>query len=770
MFQSSKIRSSELLRQMIWPSVGLAIMVAPSAGFAETEAQQIAPSQPAAPSPTVPGTESSVPIEEIIVSAKRTGVSVQGYAAAITALNANEIQTRQITSSQDLQQLIPSFNAGESGGFPKLFIRGIGQNGGTTGQDPAVVSYIDGVVVGRAIASYEEQFDLQTIEVLRGPQGTLFGRNAVAGTINYVSKDPTKDFGGEIAAGFGNLDSKTVRGIINVPLSDLLSVRFGVFHNERDGYVENPTTGHELDSYNATAGRLSVLYTPSDSFTASLKVDGSQSFEQGPVYLDLDTPTNVVICCGAVPGVDFTIADGRNVSNMSQHDENLVGTGRNNYGANLTLTWNLSDDLTVKSITGERGFQQNQTTGSFGTSVEFGGQPNIYPYGVSVNAHQDSEELDISGKSGIFNFVTGVYYYHEQANEADDVNFNKGFPPTFFPPAELLYYLYQDTDSYAAFTDVTANLTDELRLIGGIRYTEDSKTAAQLYQIKIPTFNLTEDSCAGGSPQTHSKTFEKLTWKGGVEYSVDPSGLIYGTVSKGFRSGGFSDFAVCGNTFAPELVTNYEIGFKERWFGGRLTTRLAGFVTDYSNLQVQRATIAGTVTENAGGARVKGIEAEAQANLTNTISVDGTGSWLQSEYTNYVSVYPLDPTATPTQLRGNPLIRAPKFSGTVGLNWTNQLSDGGVVDARVEGYFTSKYSFSAFAAEFSNFDVQQGYALANVYVTYTSPDELWKVNVFGKNLTNTFYVSDVLDLASTNSHLASPAVLRTFGFEVARKF
>lgn len=732
-------------------------------------------------------------LEEIVVSAKRTNVTAMSMPSAVTALSAEEIEQFQILDARDLQARVNSLVIAEELMIPKVFIRGIGQESTTISHDPGVAIHADGIYRGRGMSSFSAHIDLAAVEVLRGPQGTLYGRNATAGTINYVSNRPTEENSLRVTGLLGDYDRVDVKLVGNAAFSETVQGRLAVAHQNRDGYVEDLAGGKDRDDFEVTAARASLLFRPTNEVDVLLAFDALSEESNGPAFLALDLPVFPVFFGGAVPNRNVIIIDDERKTYKSPDNVQPAFTEREDFGVLLEVNWNISSELTLKSLTGYRSFTHDQAQDSDATSV-----PWVGANAVDDEADQFSQEFNLIVTKPSFDAVFGLFAFIEDAESANDVPFLQGIPNPaapggFAPPFLLTYVAEQDVTSYAAFADATIQLPDVdwMRVLAGIRYTNDKKEVEQRSGAtsylgggygSAPAFTF--DSC--GNPffpvaelAGHSADESWSEWTGslGLEFDVGEHGMAYAKASRGYKGGGFSDFptspAVCGAPFDPEEAITYEAGLKFAAMDNRFSASLAFFSTSYDDLQVQSTELAGTRTVNAAKARIRGFEADFDWRIAQGLSLDGFISLLDGEYKDFDYVYPLDPMQQVVNLKGVDMPRTPDYSGLLGVEYTHMISGSSSgLTARVEGYFTDDVSLTPGGPEFGNqLAVQKGYETYNAYLTYWNEDlNDLTIRFFAKNLTDEFYLTAVLPLASTFNHMGFAAPPRTWGVEVAVTF
>jgi len=728
-----------------------------------------------------PSTESassgtgSADLSEIVVSAKRAGVSVDKIPVAVTILGADELQQLQIVTTEDLQGHVPSLQTDNALGIPKVFIRGIGQTGTTIGQDGGVAQYVDGVYINDSEALYTQQLDINRIEVLRGPQGTLFGKNATGGTIQYYSNQPTFQPEVDVSLLGGNYDRFRTQVIANGPIIDNeLAGRAAFSYDTHEGYTEDLAGGPNRDNLNSTAGRVSLLFTPIQDFKAVLSGDFDNDRSNGPSFLLLNNLSQFPTSCNGglrPPACQYYVTTDQRITITAPGF--LEDTGTKVWGTSLNLDSTLAGDFHLKSITGFRAIDWTQDNQAGGTYVyQIGSQP------TRVLDHSLSQEFDLSGTVGRMDGVVGAFYSRSQAHNYSDVAF--GVP--FGGPGAEFYLVNLKTTSKALFGDGTYHVTDRFRIDGGLRYTWDEKNDVQQNYLVFGPYTIDNNGvCTGQTKNPNGTTtadntasWSQLTWRGAAEFDVTPGTMLYVSATKGYKAGGFTDFSVCGQSFLPEEVISYEAGIKGHYFGDRLTTRLDGYDMKYTDLQLVTEIGANLeTTTNAAKAVIPGIEFEGTFKVTSAWSLDTHEAWTSAHYQDYVHAFPLG-NGVGEQLGGTPLNDTPRFSGGVGLNWATDLGSVGRMTARAETTFTTNYRFNPY----TEFDVehygaihddQKGYVLANFYLTYFAPGDRYSVAGFVKNATNQFYSTSELDQVGTGS-MGFPNAPRTYGVELRGKF
>lgn len=727
-------------------------------------------------------------MEEIVVSAKRDGVSVMDLPTAITAISSDKVEEFNISDGRDLQFRVPGLVATEEIMIPKVHIRGIGQEALTFAQEQGVAIHTDGVYKGRTMSSFSQQLDLAAVEVLRGPQGTLYGRNATAGAINYASNQPHEDRELRLTALAGNFDQVQIKAVGNVPLSEQVYARLAFGYQSRDGYVENLAGGSNIEDNEVTAGRFSLLFQPTDSVDVLLAVDAQSQDSNGASFHHLDTPFGLNFF-GAIEGVNYAVDNDEWESFQNVDGAQPSYTERDDVGVTLTVNWEISPELSFRSLTAYRDFEHRQGTDTDGSTIPF-----LSANEVHDTADQFSQEFNLNITRPNLDAVLGLFAYFENATSDNQFEFYQGIvnpaaPGGATPPLFSIYNADLDTTSYAAFADFRVHFPDMewMRLLAGVRYTSDDKetdlvTGTRLFfgggfgaepsalfdSCGNPFFPVVQLAKADGSDG-----WNEVTGHLGLEFDLGEAATGYVKASRGYKAGGFNDFPssplTCGASFEPEEVLTYEAGLKFTALDDTLSAALAVFSTDYDDLQVQRVESVVAQTVNAAKASITGAEIEFVWSFASGFSIDGFVSLLDAEYDDFDFVYPLDPTQTVTSLKGVQMPRAPEYSGLLGLEYTQAVSDSGAeITGRVEMYYTDDIVLTPGASEFSNgIAVQDGYELLNAYLTYRNPsNKNLTIRLFGKNLSDEFYYGSVLPVPPTGSHIGFAAPPRTFGVEV----
>jgi iron complex outermembrane receptor protein len=821
-----------------------------------------------------PTSESGAALGEIIVTAERRPEDLQNTPISVLAYSGQALERVGIDSIDDVAGVVPSLSIGGSnpngGGAPDFAIRGVGQTSARPFSEKGVGLYIDDVYYPRATGSFLNLADVQRIEVLRGPQGTLFGRNTTGGAIRYFTNKPVHDFEAQLSATTGSFERRDFNALVNVPLGDVAALRVQAGSFYREGYVDifggagysglERAYGDQEDY----AARASLLFEPSSNF--SLRLTGGYSsmhstgdpmvikevgFTQppgpvpgvfpiitaynlhlatlgpvmgpdgqmysGPVtgtndprWLSPDNETVADTCIlDDVPRASLNYEDGnplRLSSALAEGDQCRETKDDEQVFISADAEWRIGEGLTLRSISGyNKGSNVDQ-----GDYVLFGGSTNA----IFNDTESFSQEFQFLGDTERFDWVTGVYYFHETPFESHYnrqlVIFPFTAPPAAVPanlggpqpagswtPAPLgscctgfERLVGIETDSYAVFGQGTFDITDKLAFTAGVRYTYDEKsievTRTGIYLPNIP---------AGQRFLTDKDSWEAVDWRATVQYDWTDDLMTYVTASRGFKSGGFNgEISVLQpgpsyeiEPFDPEFVMSYEAGIRSEWFNNRFRANLTGFTMDLDSTVIQIADFsAGALvlrSLNAGYIDLRGVEGEFELAATQELTFRANFGYTDLEYEGLRNGSPLlygpdaDHPTCPAQsnLRtfalcaAQPLTRTPEWTYGVGADWTHLMA-GGSLNANVYYYFQDDI-FSNNSTQ--NSIVLDAYGVTNVRLEYDSL-ETWKVALFGTNVFDEEYYTSGFRGIFTNSTLPvqarSPGRPAEWGLKVSLRY
>jgi iron complex outermembrane recepter protein len=712
-------------------------------------------------------------LEEVLVTAQRRVTSLQATAAAITAVSEDDLQARSIGDVQDLGRLAPSMDVSIYQGEAQIYIRGIGYTGLIGGTDSSTAFHLNGVYLSRSAGAIPGFFDVERVEVLRGPQGTLYGRNATGGSVNVISKGPSSQFASEAELTVGNYNHYRVLGALGGPLgSERVAARLAVQVEQRDGYTDATRpdgSKDDIEDQRDIMARLSVRLEPADNFTIDLIGD----------YYEADDAASVWLYFG--PGAatnpflrQYIAAQGGVVPPVRSRDIGSDVDAFNRpkiWGVSGKLTWAVGDytlsSLSAYRVTRPRNFNDLDVTTA-----------NAITQFRSEDDEQLSEELQIVSPAGRdFEWLLGAYYI----DESNDVRNQYLFPfidDMFGLPADptcckLRLDGQANTEASAIFGEANYDFTDKLNVVVGGRYSRERRTGrndVEFVNFLTPLFD--------NQTPFEPATFTAFTPKVGLNYQLSDAVFAYASASRGFKSGGFNIGSYQNTPFNPEKIWSYEAGVKTDLLERRLRLNLAAFYYDYTDLQVQDVEGNNTVVRNAASAVIQGLELETTALFGTALQVDLAATYLNSEFRDSCLADPKHPLPQPEpgctgpsqrNLEGLQLPRAPELKLSVGAQYTLDLPNTGQLILRGDYSHQSRIFFSAFeVTELS----QEGYGWAKARLAYVAPGAGWQLAAFIDNITdeevisNATYIADLVDSTITGN-MAPP---RTYGVQFKVQF
>ncbi len=729
---------------------------------------------PAARAQAAPAKQGAPPPEEVVVTASRKSEKLSKTPAAITAISGESLTRSGVTDITSLQNVVPDLSVGDQFGVNRTFIRGIGMTSIDLGADGAVAFLQDGAQISRPAAQLAGFYDVARVEVLRGPQGTLYGRGATAGAVNIITNQPTPELSGYARVTVGNYGLVTTQDAISGPLiPDKLLVRLALNIDEHDGYGKNLYTGTEIDNQNAKAVRGSATYIFNPELTAT--VSGELYNEHDDDYaFHYFGPT--IVPEGALP---YNLAHGQSIFGyyaalgQTPNLRNIYSgvdplNRRDGSDVTATIDWH-PGDLDLKSITSYHGFGRLNDDD---LSVSNKSPNTIYGLNQYIEKSQtESQEFVGNYTASNWSALFGAMYFHES-------NLGSVYVPT--PGIALLLdptgalgpvvdgildhgeYLQQGTvvtDAYGAYAQGTYNILPNLKITAGARYNYEQRAGNGAFVFTALGADIPTDKAAKWAAVTPKFT---------VDYELDNNTLLYATIERGFKSG-VIDIGSTNPVVKPEYVWDYEAGIKDKFLDQRLSTALSVFYYDYTDLQVGFVNAESIVeTVNAASARNYGVEFESHWAVTDPLTLDFFATYLNAEFTKFLDADYRDNFQF-VQLAGNTLPNAPKFTTRFGATYNIPMAEKGDVLLHAEGNYQSRVYFT----EFNNSDATQGaHALFDAFARYTAPGGRWTLDLWGKNLTDRFVIANNIVAAATFGYVRVGSLLppRTFGATFGYKF
>jgi len=660
-------------------------------------------------------------IPEVIVTAQKTAQPASKTPLALSVLGGDDLRQAGATNAVALTELAPNVQITTDTGMLQVSIRGVVSLDTTEKGDSSTAFNVDGAYVGRTEAQLGSFLDVERIEVLRGPQGTLYGRNATAGAINLITNKPTKKLEGRVDVEIGDYATRQVEGVINIPVNDTLALRAAASAVSHKTYLKPGPNTIGLDDRDDKAGRLHALFTFTPQTTWLLTAERSNNGGNGATTVPL---TNFF--------TGTPIAGGNNLLNPVYVDRGAttqltaaaryadVGSNRDNTATSLRSEFktSLGD---VANLTYQ--FARLKTTvDQLNNGIYFG-----FPMYNTINGNgsQRSHELRLDGTAGPLNWVAGIYHFNE-----DVFRFSTYNTITPGPVIRLPFSPTVENESKAAFGQMTYRATDKLRLTLGARTTRDQKSG----------HDPLSGSEAGPGYSAHVES-SKSNYRLAADYDVAPAVMVYGSLSTGYKAGGFNDTS--GSPYKPENITSLEGGIKGRFWGNKLRLSAAAYHYDYKDMQLTSVVCTGTttasncgvLTTNASNSTVKGVEVEGSLAVTTDDRINFSAGTSDGKFKKY------HPNAT-DDWSGQQIDRAPTYNATLSYVRTFALDSGATVQARIGTRLNGAYFISDPSAGVRY--RQPAYRKSDIGATYTSPTQSYYVQAYVRNIENDITIDSLV--------------------------
>ena len=772
----------------VYDATGRAITLT-SAKPASVEKAVQASTRPDPPPAADPPVDAPALLEEIVVTARKRTENLQEVPMSAEVISGQTLSDYSIKTLNELSQSLPGIQLNGTGAGGQFFIRGIGS--GTSLQfDQSVGTFIDDIYHGRTRVSDEAFLDLDRVEVLKGPQSTFFGNNAVAGALNIVTAKPTTDnFDGSVRALYGQYGQYAGEGMLNIPLNSDLAVRIAAIGDGLSGWAKDPYAGHDQPDQNNKAGRITFLYRPSDDFDATLKIEGGTNRgSDGSVVGDCPPPAPFT--AGTFCKEELAAGYHLGISNFRDTTDAGQGDHLSTFEDVLTMHYRVGED-TLTSVTGFYNYH-------FTENVDADGSPlQLFTLQTAEGYHQFSQELRIASPQGqTFEYLGGLYVQNDHLNGySSDLTYyyqttaaNEKAYPALLPyfPLAISGPLEQEEHSYAAFTALDWNVTDQLKIGAGMRGSWVYKSASNDQELGTAT------STYGGFEPLPTAALQALAAKilgvqkpawsaqnsynsgmpsAEIDYKITPSMMAYATYARGFLAGTPTDVGypippagTLTPAILPEHVNAYEAGFKSNLFDNHLRFNLDVFRSNYTDLQVTSNTIVTTATgtqavgliTNAGSSRTQGVELSGEWVL-NGFRFQTEVTYLDARYLDYTGVtltaaqtfchaaanaktaacleaFPNGVGAT-QDLSGQPTSFAPTWSGSATASYTATLPRGYHFITEADVYASTTYFYGNGGTDDPE-QMQPGYARLDGRLSFEGPSGRWAVDLILKNMTD----------------------------------
>lgn len=684
----------------------------------------------AAPTEAVSGSVGTIKLKDVVVTSTKEGdVDLQTVPNSITAYLAEDINDAGIDSVEDLVLLTPGLNLSRNGQSARLYMRGIGSNLDFIGSDPSVTVHVDGVYQSRTTSILNDFLDVERVEVLRGPQGTLYGRNSTGGTVNVVTKLPEAETEAKLFADFGSYNYRSIGGTLGGAISgdDVLG-RISLVKTDHDPYVKNlnPNGIDGLLDDDSLSSRGALRFLLNSRNELVLRADYSDIDRNPGAYKPTLTTT-----AGGTPALAGAVNVPSDPWTMNVTD---VGpfTEIRNWGTSAEFTHKFSSDLSLVSLTAYQDSDLHLKEDTDGSDAA------VIATEIEWLQDQFSEELRLQYKSEKLRWVVGAYYLQE--GQTSDTNIN----------ATTIFDTESDLSAYSLFGQGTLALSPRLNATLGLRYSSEKKEFNNLH---------TNPTAANSFSLDQSKSWDSWSPKASVDYTYDSGAMVYASVSRGFKSGGFN-FTSNLPVYNPEYVWSYEVGTKMELLDKKLRTNVSMFYYDYTDLQVQDFVQVGVLSiSNAAEATVQGFEIENQWMPTYDWLFEFDYAFLDAEYDRYNS-----PAGNAS---GHDLVASPRHKMNLATQFFHDTK-GGTLSYRLEYAWQDDQFFTAPNQHVSK---QTAYGLLNARIAYTTADEKCQVQFYGENLGNKAYSTSSREFPSAavgvTKDINPP---RTFGVKYSHSF
>ncbi len=743
-------------------------------------------------------------IEEIVVTARKRAESLQEVPVAVSAFSSADLQNQTIQEFVDLDAQLPGVFISQVQADPSaaiVTIRGQAQADTLLTTDSSVGVYVDGVNLPRQQGLNANMFDIERVEVLRGPQGTLYGRNTTGGAINLVTRKPDYEgVHGYLEGAAGNESFTQFSGAVNIPLADTAAARLAVQKTDQDGWGQSNASGNDLYDQDELFVRGSLMLDPTERLNVLLQMDYLEVNEGGAaekllqpggnpldptntlpptpaivagVELGVLNPLDIPSAGNPVPGPTFVpgllagyqamagYADGALLETDSDAD---VFSDATLWGGGLTISYDLNDNLTLQSITGYRNWETERLLDLDGTPFTI-----LHPR-LAVDADFYSQELQLLGSNDRLDWVVGAYYSHEEGTDGSVTAAVAAINP--FQPNVLDGDV--TNESWAVFAQGTYAVTDRLDVTGGIRYTEEKKELTssnrvfnqltQSFICQLPPGNLPIDQCEAD----FSDTFSDPSWLISADYDIADGVMVYGSIARGFRGGGQnirggadpSSF----QAFDPETATTYEIGLKGDFLDQLLRVNAAAYLTDYEDIQ-RSIIVPGsggnvvTILTNAAEADIKGFEAEAWLNPTDSLTLFATVAYMDFEYQEFDS---LGQDGVTVIDRSGESVALPEWQYSLSARF-DQPVGGNMLGVQVDYSWEDEVNTSPTSAV-ADLVTRDDVGLWNARIDFTLVEQGLTIALWGKNLSDEEYIATTTDFSGNIGHTIGVAARpRSYG-------
>ena len=699
------------------------------------------------------GTTDDAPaIAEIVVTAQKREEKLQAVPLAVSVVSGAAIAASGAVNLEGAQYLVPTLNFRKSGTTinQSLFLRGVGTSTFSIAGEPSISTVVDGVVYSRAGEAFSDLIDIDRLEVLRGPQGTLFGKNTSAGVVNIITKRPGADLGGFLEGGYAsNGDEYRLRGAVDVPLSDKVKSRVTAFYGTYDGNIKNVTTNSRVNGYEHWGVRAVVTADVSEALALTLIADYRKSDDDCCAELIGTVPTNLTATVLPTPLGDRTRTVAQNL---------VTATTEKSGGVSLQADWSVGKQ-TVTYIGSYREYDNTETRDGDWLPRAYVGFNQLHDLGPQTSNTLTQELRITSPADQFFSYVAGAYYSRAETERVftrSDIVCALTPAPTVITPCTAAGTVITRPNgsatfgstfkNFALFGQGVYNLTDRLRLIGGLRYTSD----------KLSVFHSRVSPLTGPGiqpsfgPFTASQSNDNLSGKAGIQYDMAPETTFYATYARGYKGPAYNVFfnltATGTNPIEAETADSYEVGMKNTLMDGRLILNLAGFYAKYNNFQANNPDIVAGVLvtrfTNAGSISTRGGELDMIFRPMRDLNINGGLAYTDAKIDQFK--IPTNGVVTGVVPSGTQLAYAPKWKGSLGMDY--RIRTGNMVDVVLGAqgsYQTKQLSQLDASAAVRAATTIHGYAMVDLTAALVDPDDKYRVTFMIKNLFDESFASAI---------------------------
>lgn len=731
-----------------------ALAVAQAASNSDNQAGQGAPAD-AATVTAVNGGDPNV----VVVTANRIKTNAQRTPVALSVLSATALSDAGVSSVQAMQAIDPSVNVTSNAGAGYVAMRGIASADVTEIGDPSVPIARDGFFVNRSFSMGSSMYDLERVEVLKGPQGTLFGRNSTGGLINIITKRPGQFKGGFFSLDVGNYNAVTAEGAVNVPLSDTVQLRVSGISRRHDGYRELTGIGIEGDDAKSWSGRVQLAFQPIKGFDGLVSYQHDHVNEVGDVVMN--TPLGEVASFGDAKSFhadapSFNRIRGDRLRWDFSYDQLPYGLTLSYAGGYDKQTWNHGLDGTATHYPAVRQYLQDEA-------------PDTWNHEVRLATPQSGR---FAGQVGLFHFDEKNTINSGLLNLRMDPQYAGG--PLDFGGLYGIRFNYRvRTKSDAVFGQGSVKLTEDLKLTAGARYTKDRKerngeSVMNSNALISPFVSIPFSPTSGNGSLSSSKP----TWQAGLDWTVAPDNFLYAKMATGYKSGGFNSVANSPTIpYGEENVRSYEIGSKNKFDNRRITLNLAAFYQDYKGYQASQTINAvnggaSIITFNVGNATIKGLEAEFNARLGQSSRFDLSATWLHARFGDNILVADGDTPPVLHDIGGNTLPNAPRLVYTAAFEHNFEIGDS-TLTMRLSGKHSSEFNYMVF----NHRDTRSpAYTTGNLVFTYARNNSDWQLQAYVNNFTDEVVLANAQRSYTSGHNTYQFQPPRTFGARMRYNF